>query len=197
MVVARRQVVLILASAILVGCTATSDYMMEAHAPDALKPTAEAATVVFVRPSSYARGMRSTILDGHGRFLGDSLPESYFAVKVPPGEHLFIAWAENTAALRATLAPGKTYYIEVAPKLGAFSARMQLLAVTPRSENWKEVRQWVAESKQLLVNEAGGQAYLRERQEDVQERIKRAGEILHEYDPRELEERTLRPEDGT
>src|SRR5262249_18473662 len=135
-------------------------------------------------------------LDERGRFLGDSLPESYFAVRVPAGEHVFVAWAENTAALRASLAPGRTYYVEVASKPGAWSARAHLLAITPRSETWKDVRTWLAESTQLGPNEPGGQAYLQSRSEDVAERLRRANEILREYDAKELEERTIRPDDG-
>jgi hypothetical protein len=178
------------------GCTASSDYMREAHAPQALRATPDSAVVVFVRPSGFARGMRSTILDGRGRFLGDSLPETYFAVRVPPGEHIFIAWAENTAALRASLAPGRTYYIEVAPKMGALSARMHLLAITPRAESWGELRTWMDESKQTIPDEPSGQAYLASRSEDVAERLRRAAEILEEYDAGELADRTLAPADG-
>ena len=178
------------------ACTASSDYMHEVHAPQALRATPDSAVVVFIRPSGYARAMGSTILDGHGRFLGDSLPETYFAVRVPPGEHIFIAWAENTAALRASLAPGRTYYVEVAPKMGALSARMQLLAVTPRAESWGELRAWMGESKQTVPDEASGQAYLTSRREDVAERLHRAQEILREYDAEELAERTLTPGDG-
>jgi hypothetical protein len=170
--------------------------MREAHAPQALRATPDSAVVVFVRPSGFARAMGSTILDGRGRFLGDSLPETYFAVRVPPGEHIFIAWAENTAALRASLAPGRTYYIEVAPKMGALSARMHLLAITPRAESWGELRTWMDESKQTIPDEPSGQAYLASRSEDVAERLRRAAEILKEYDAEELADRTLTPGDG-
>jgi hypothetical protein len=178
------------------GCTASSDYMLEAHAPQLMHPVGNAATVVFIRPSGYAKGMKMTVLDGRGRFLGDSLPESWFAVKMPPGDHVFVGWAENTSALRAQLLPGRTYYVEVAPKMGAFSARVQLLAITPRAESWGELREWLDESRQLVPDEANGQAYLNGRKDDVVDRLQRAAEIMREYDRDELEERTLRPEDG-
>ena len=178
------------------GCTATSDYMYEANAPQALMATPADAVVVFVRPSGFARAMGTTILDGRGRFLGDSLPETYFAVHMPPGEHVFIAWAENTAALRASLLPGRTYYVEVAPKMGALSARMHLLAITPRAESWGQLQGWMAESQQIIPNERAGQAYLASRRDDVAERLHRASEILREYDAGELAERTLSPGDG-
>ncbi|WP_394835405.1 DUF2846 domain-containing protein [Pendulispora rubella] len=185
---------LLLAMVLFVGCSAHSDYM-QAGTPPA-PPTAEAATVVFIRPSGYAGGQLMTVLDANGRFLGDSLPKSYFSVKVPPGEHVFVVWGENTGALRANVVGGKTYYVEVSTKLGMMSARVHLLALTPRHENWKELPEWLKESKPLSPNEAAGQAYLAKRQEAAQERIRRAREILTEYDANELAARTILPQDG-
>lgn len=177
------------------GCTASSKYMLQAP-KGPIERSAEMATVVFVRPSSYASAMRTTILDARGRFLGDSLGSSYFAVKVPPGEHVFIAWAENTAALRATLAPQRVYFVEVSSKMGAFSARMHLLAIAPRKKSWQKVDKWLAESDAYTVDEAAGQAYLRGRAEDTSERIERAKETLTKYDASELDDRTLTANDG-
>ncbi|MBW2522584.1 MAG: hypothetical protein JRI23_00345 [Deltaproteobacteria bacterium] len=179
-----------------IGCVATSDYMYQPATPVVPEPRSDTALVVFVRPSAYAASIAMTILDGNGRFLGDSLAESYFAVQVPPGNHLFIGWAENTAAVQAHLAPGRTYYVEVAPRMGWWSARIQLLALTPGSENWGKLSEWLRESDFYVVDEARGQAYLRERSEDTRERIRRGNDILTEYDNEELAERTIRPEDG-
>lgn len=195
---ARRALLLLgagLALASLTGCVATSDFMYPAKSPEIAKRP-DAATVIFVRPSAFAAAIKTTIFDGHGRFLGESLPSSYFAVNVPPGDHVFVAWAENTAALRATLAPGRKYYIEVATKLGALSARCHLLALTPRSESWAKVPLWLAESAQLVPDEIAGQSYLRSRPDELEERLRRAQEALTRYSAAELEARTLRPQDG-
>jgi hypothetical protein len=177
------------------GCTASSEFMRPATA--GVPPAAgEQAQVVFIRPSGYAGAIKTTIVGGHGEFLGDSLAESYFAVSMPPGEHMFIAWAENTAVLRANLAPGKTYYVEVSPKMGAWSARMHLMALKPGSENWGELQSWLAASSRLEPDRQAGQSYLAGRQDDVAERLRRANEALTEYTPEELAERTLGPDDG-
>lgn len=186
---------LALAVVVATGCSASSEYMHPAAA-GVTAPSAAEARVVFIRPSGYAGGMKTTILDGHGQFLGDSLPESYFTVGLPAGEHVFIAWAENTAALRAKLSAGKTYYVEVAPKMGVLSARMHLLALKPGSENWGGLRGWLNDSAAMQADRRAGQAYLASRSEDVQERLKRAREVLGEYTPEELGERTLAPQDG-
>src|SRR5688500_8455849 len=142
----RALAVLIAAASMLVGCGAGSDYMRPGAAPK-LEAEAETARVVFLRPSGFASAIKTTILDGHGQFLGDSLPTSYFVVDLPAGEHVFVAWAENTSALRAKLAPGKVYYVEVSPKMGAWSARVGLLALSPRSEECAELQGWLADSR--------------------------------------------------
>ena len=189
-----RVLVSFLAMFCLVGCNASSDYMHPGVPPSA--PAADAATIIFIRPSGYASGQLMTVLDTNGRFLGDSLAKSYFSVKVTPGEHVFLVWGENTGALRATVAGGKTYYVEVSTKLGWLSARVHLLALTPRHENWKELQEWLTDSKPLAPDEAKGQAYLASRRDDVQERIRRALDALGKYDADELNARTILPQDG-
>jgi hypothetical protein len=180
----------------LVGCASSSPYMTRSSADELLAASPGAATVVFLRPSSLASAITTTVLDTQGRFLGEVVQKSYFAVKVPAGEHVFLSWAENTAALRANVTAGKTYYVRVAPRLGAWSARMQLLAVKRASEDWPKLRGWLKDLKAFGPNQAEGQRYVDSRKEDVQKRVARANEILKEYDPKELEDRTLRPDDG-
>jgi hypothetical protein len=180
----------------LFGCSVSSEYMQQQIPPLPLSAVPDKATVVFIRPSGYGGRMKTVILDEHGRFLGEDWGETYFSVQVPAGDHVFLSWAENTAALHASLAPGKTYYVEVAPKMGAFSARVHLMAVTPHSESWGKLREWLSDSKQLVPNEPAGQAYLASRADDVKERLNRASAIWGEYKPDEIAERTIKAEDG-
>lgn len=137
-----------------------------------------------------------TIIDHKGRFVGDSTANSCFAAQMPPGKYTLIGWAENTAAVRAELAADKVYFVEVSPRMGVLSARVQLLAITPRSEDWNQLGTWLAECERFVSDERAGQAYLNGRKDDVRERIRRGLEILTEYSREELAERVLRPEDG-
>jgi len=178
------------------GCAATSPYMHSQPPSPLIRPGPNQAQVVFVRPSSFAFGLKFTILDHSGRFLGDSLPRSQFAVMVPPGRHVFIVWAENTAALRADLAPGRTYFVEVAPRMGAFSARVHLLAITPRRASWLERDAWLQATERLQSDFVAGQSYLTARGPDTMERVRRALEHLQQYDAAELADRTITPADG-
>jgi len=178
------------------GCAATSEYMLEVKPPRAVVAAPGMAMVVFVRPSNYAWAIKTTILEERGAFLGDSLAASHFAVSMPPGQHVFIAWAENTSALQATLAPGRIYFVEVSLRPGLLSARAHLLAITPRRKTWSKLGDWLAETRQFTPDPAGGARYLAERSDDVDEQVKTAQMVLRKYNTEELEERTIRPEDG-
>lgn len=178
------------------GCSAHSDYMQPVQAPKLPTPASDKATVVFVRPSGFGSAILVTVLDDKGKFMGDSLPSSYFVRTLDPGDYLFISWAENTDGLKAHLEPGKVYFVEVEIKMGALSARSHLKALKPKSENWPKREEWLTESTQLSVDEGGGQAYLERRKEDVTERIRRAHEAMTKYDPEETGERTLVAADG-
>jgi hypothetical protein len=158
------------------GCVATSKYMFSPSLPIPAIAPPNAAIVVFIRPSTYKASVATTILEDNGAFLGDSIGGTQFFVTLPPGPHFFLSWAENTAPLRATLLPGRVYYVEVSPRFGWLSPRVQLLAVTPRSEKWSELGEWISESQQLVPDAAAGQAYLLGRQEDVAKRIRSAHE---------------------
>jgi hypothetical protein len=180
----------------LVGCTATSKYMRPVTGAAPLQAPRGQALVVFVRPSSFGGAVKFTVLESDGRFLGDSLPSSHFGVAVPPGQHVFLVWAENTAALKADLVGGRVYYVEVSATLGFGSARAHLLAIHPGTEKWNKLSGWLAETKRLQPDIAAGQAYLDSRAADRADRIRRAMENLSEYDQSELAERTLGPGDG-
>jgi hypothetical protein len=180
--------------ALLLGCT-SSQFMREIPRTGQIARSNDAATIIFIRPSTWGAS-RTTIVDTKGRFLGDSLPGSFFAVSVPPGEHVFFSWAENTGPLKATVEAGKVYFVEVAPKMGMLSPRVHLLAVTPRQPTWSDIDKWLRESTPYAPDEPQGQAYLRERQEDVQERISRAVDAMAKLEGQDLEDRTIRPADG-
>jgi hypothetical protein len=128
------------------GCGG-SPSMVEVAVPLPNLPRPGTAMVVFVQPSSYAEQDRFPIFDHAGQFLGDSLPVSWFAAELAPGEYAFFAEGENTAAARAALAADRTYFIEVSPKAGWFRRRVHLLPITPRAATWDLREEWLAESR--------------------------------------------------
>jgi len=80
--------------------------------------------------------------------------------------------------------------------MGVWTARIDLLAVAPRLESWKELQAWIAETELLEPDVAQGQAQLASDPADVQANLKLARENRTELDKEALMERTLLPEDG-
>jgi hypothetical protein len=177
----------------LFACNATSTAMRPiGHV--AVVGAPDAATIVFVRPSGWKGEDRTTILDEHGRFLGDSLASSYFAVRVPPGENVFVSCSSNTAALRAIVAPKKIYFVEVSPRLGLFATRFALLAVHPGAPSGKRLDRWMTESAAYVPDEQAGQAMSRAHGNEGC--FRRARAVLDDYSEADLRARTLLPDDG-
>jgi hypothetical protein len=163
---------------------------MPLRAPD------DAALVVFVRPSSFAAGYVIPIIDDQGRFLGEAGAKTHFAVVARPGDHMFVAWRENTTFLRARLLPGKTYFVEVATKPGMFQARTHLLAVAPRTKSWAKLPDWMHDTEEQAPDLEAGQRSLDADRDAVQNRLQSADEALSDADDVDLEARTLHPDDG-
>jgi hypothetical protein len=173
----------------LAGCG--SPAMVEVAVPLPDLPSAGAAMVVFVQPSSYAENEYFSIFDHTGRFLGDSEPATWFAVQLAPGDYEFYSRAQNTAAVRARLAPNRSYLVEVASRPGFFRMRAQLLPIAPRFASWHERETWLAETR------AQRSAYASTLdREDIADLIADGQETLDGYDDEELERRTLRASDG-
>jgi hypothetical protein len=127
-----------------------SPYMTKLPAPRAIEASQETATVVFIRPSGFLPGLGVTILDPDARVLGVAMAQSYFAVKVPPGERTFHVISEEPHALKAKLTAGRIYLVEVAP---IAVGNQRLFALSSRSKNWPEVPQWLATTSQTEPSE--------------------------------------------
>ena len=181
----------------LAGCAPHSDYMLDPATPPSHVPTPNRATVIFLRPSAMGLLAKYMIVDSERHFLGDSLAQSKFAVMLPPGEHWFVAYHETdpiarSDAMHVTLLPGRIYFVEVAPNL----AGVQLLAISPRHDNWKEVRSWLADTTELIPDVPAGQANLDEDPESVDVEIQNGLGHLQDEDDDGRAERTLLPDDG-
>ena len=113
---------------------------------------------------------------------------------MPAGEHLFLSWGENTSAVKATVAAGKTYYVEAHGESG--SPRLALRAVTLTSPSYGHIDGWLATAKPLTPDEAKGQAYLQAEAKGVASAIARANSVIAEYDSASLPAHTLGAEDG-
>lgn len=180
-----------------VGCgAATSEYMKPVTGPEPAGAPPNKARVVFVRPSGGAWKVIFTVIDEHGYFLGDSTANGRFSVFVDPGDHFFIVWTESTETVKAPLAPGRTYYVEVRPKMGMWKARASLWAVNRKSGLMQSIPSYLADTKVTTSDFAAGQAYLNSLGKELPDAAKKGIDTYNGYSADEKADVTLTPEDG-
>ncbi len=189
---------IVLAGALaLGGCAGKSRLMAEAPTPaPPIAPAPGSAVVVFMRPSGMGFAINFTIIDQAGNFVGDSVAEAHFAVQVPPGTYLFIANAEDTDVVQATLAPDRIYYVEVIPQMGALSAAVKLDPVKPSEPEWNQVPKMLAETKRLIPLHDQGQQELKSDPAKLAEYIKDGQEEWAHLSPADRTQRTITATDG-
>ena len=131
------------------SCAGPSAYMKPTETM--LSPTKEKAPVRFMRPSGYGSAAEFNIWDGEN-LIGNSVAKSQFDYLADPGEHLFVAVAENKVFLEADLEAGKTYYIITRVYMGAWKARVAFLSVNKGSEFWDKVKEFENDLNKLQPN---------------------------------------------
>ncbi len=118
---------------ILSGCAGPVKNMqvvqpgMEITQPDQGK-----ALVIFFRTSVVGGAIQSSVFDIVGdecKIVGLVAAKKKVAFMAEPGEHLFMTVGESADFMSANLEEGKTYYVEVVPRMGAFKARFSLAPI--------------------------------------------------------------------
>ena len=106
--------------------------LMSPAADQAPKPQEGKALVVFLRPSAYGGGVSSTVYeapDDGTTFLGAVESGDKLGVQMEPGDHRLMVIGENADFLDARLEAGKTYYVLVKVRMGAWKARFSLTPI--------------------------------------------------------------------
>jgi len=178
------------------GCAGSSKYMVRDETPEPATPPEGKALIVFLRPGGYASGITFTVIDENGEFVGQTPAKGHVLHVTDPGKHRYLVWAENTAVLEAEVAAGKVYFVRVAPRMGAWTARGHLLALKPGGPDWDQVDEWLRDTTQWDVRPDLVERWKRDKAEGVPEQLERAHEMWAKYDAEEREERTLRVADG-
>ena len=180
---------ILLISLFTISCAGKSAYMKPSDS--LLNPSYDKAVVRFMRPSGYGYAKNFNIMDGE-KVIGNSVAESQFDYRADPGQHLFMATAENKAFLEANLEAGKTYYIITQVKMGAWAVRVGLIPVNRGSEFWDKVLEY-----ENVLNKLEPEQELLEQWEDANKA--KIQNVLQGYETKWKHEHawgTLSPEDG-
>jgi hypothetical protein len=156
-------------------------------------PAPSAALVTFLRPSYFGGAIQFGVWDSD-QFVGILEPGSYIQVLLPPGEHVFLARAENWSYVHAELEAGRQYFILTKVFPGIWKARVAYDPIRrgdPQTN--EEIVQWLTELKPIGVIDAKVDEYTAPRVEQVRQAVAdfRAGAVQSErldaVDYRELD----------
>ena len=123
------------------GCAAPNMNLSDPAAAEAT-PGSDKALVYFLRPKKVGFKIHAAVYDGD-EFVGFVPYNTKLAYLAEPGEHMFMVVSEAADFMKADLLPGKTYYVQVVPRMGAWRARFSLWPVTKAHLATESVRQWI------------------------------------------------------
>lgn len=151
----------------LTGCASS---MMQ---PAVLQSTPESseALVTFLRPSYFGGAIQFGIWDSD-RFVGILEPGSYVQILVPPGEHVFLARAENWSYVHAELEAGRQYFILAKVFPGIWKARVAYDPIRQGDpETDADIANWLSGLKPIGVIDEKVDAYTEPRLEQVRQAV--------------------------
>ena len=187
----------ICATVVLTGCAGTVKNMKEvADEATAVKPRQDEAVVVFMRPSGLGFAIQSSVFEiksDSPTLVGIVAAKTKVAHHVPAGRHLYMVVGENADFMTADLAPNKTYYAYVSPRMGMWKARFVLEPKRPTDLDTSEVNSDYNDCR-LVETTPESNLWMAENLNSIQ--AKRT-EYYADWQKQPAEERQhLRPEDG-
>ena len=114
------------------------------------------ALVYFIRPNSLGFKIHAAVYDDEN-FIGFVPYNQKLPYAAKPGEHLFMVVSEAADFMQANLLPGKTYYVQVVPRMGAWRARFSLAPFTKDQLGSDKVRKWIEEARLIKNNDSAYQ----------------------------------------
>ena len=195
-------VALLLPLALLGGCVATSSYMTKTSVVP--QPTPDKALVVFMRPSRYGGGVQASVYDtsnGTNQFIGIVSAKTKIGFLASPGQHLFMVIGENADFMNADLQAGKTYYVLVSPRMGAWKARFSLLPIHNDASAKYNIQstdfaQWQQETSYVRTT-PGANAWYQSHEADITAKQTDYMRKWNAASARQKAELTLHADDGT
>lgn len=153
---------------------------------------ADKALVYFLRTDSKGYKIHAVVYDGE-EFIGMVPYNQKLPYMATPGEHTFMVVSEAADFMKADLLPGKTYYVEVVPRMGMWRARFSLKPVTQEKLESKRVRKRINKSR-LIENIDLAYVWAKNNHNSV---LSKKAEYYPKWQKRDDEDKPyLRPTDG-
>ncbi len=173
-----RLLLLLISFVLLSGCASQHMVQVRQMGP----PDSQHAMVVFVRPSFFGGAIQFGIWDGEN-LVGVLSAGSYIQYMTTPGEHLFLARAENWSYVKANLQAGKRYFIVANVFPGVWKARVALDPVRANDPMTDaDINTWLFGLKPTAFIENHRQKYVQPRIHQVRaavENYKSADVLFH------------------
>ena len=151
------------------GC-GTIKYMKEMPAGSTVQaPKPGKAVVVFLRSTFVAQAITASVFEirnDNPELVGLVANKTKLAYEVDPGRRVFMVVSESADYMSADLAPNRTYYAFVDPRMGAFRARFSLAAVN-RGGARSQDAQSCLEDCRLVEKTAESEGWARENMSDI------------------------------
>jgi hypothetical protein len=152
---------------LLSGCT--SPVMRPTD--EVLKPNNHFAIINFIRPSGGAPAVMFEMWDKEN-FVGVLTTNSYIQYRASPGEHTFLAFAENYSVIKANLLPGKTYYVKAFVVPGWLKGNVIIVPLQAQDKgDGKEIDDWMTKLKPIAVDPTKRDEYVGTRLDSVRKAI--------------------------
>lgn len=135
------------------------------------KPQQGQALVNFVRPSFFGGAITFGIWDGNN-LVGVLTSGKCIQYQTTPGEHYFLARAENWSCIKADLAPDKHYVIKANIFPGVWKGRVALDPVTEadyKNGQTKDVTKWLTTLEPTMPDPLQRESYVQPRLVEVTE----------------------------
>jgi hypothetical protein len=169
---------LMLVTFLLSGCA--SSMMNKAEPLNA--PSETRALITFLRPSYFGGAIQFGLWDSD-RFVGIISAGAYVQYYAEPGEHVFLARAENWSYVHAQLEGGKRYYILCKVFPGVWKARVAFDPIRRGDPNTgQEIAGWLKELEPQAVIPERVADYTKPRVDQVRAAVAdfRAGNVKYE-----------------
>jgi hypothetical protein len=161
---------LIVALAVLAAGCGTIRHMKELPAGTAVAaPKPGKAVVVFMRSARVGGSITASVFEirnDNPEIVGLVSSNTKVAYEVDPGKRLFMVISETADYMSADLAPNRTYYAFVTPRMGVWRARFSLAAVN-KNGNMVQAAQNCLKDCRLIVKTPEADDWARANMNDI------------------------------